>query len=72
MKNTRTLAGSLPMYSHLDMEYFVDFRCQELRPIETPHKPIPFLFIMDETMKSELRAIRAEFWGSCFMHGLDN
>jgi len=71
--NRRALAyrGTLPMICYGDMEYYVDFRLQEMRPADEPHKAFPFIFLCDEQLKANLRALRAEFSTPCFMEGLD-
>ena len=63
----------LPMYCYRGVEYFVDFRGEELRPADEPHKAYPFIYLCDEQLKAELRGLRAEF-SSClyYMMGLDD
>ena len=59
------------MYCYKGVEYFVDFRLQELRPKDHPHKFIPFTQLTNEQVKAELRGLRAEFSTPCYMEGLD-
>ena len=63
----------LPMFEYRDVEYFVDFRGEELRPVDEPHKAYPFIYLCDEELKKQLRGLRAEF-SSClyYMMGLDD
>jgi hypothetical protein len=63
---------SLPMIEYRDVEYFIDFRCQQLRPVHEPHKHYPFIYLCDEELKAQIRGIRAEFSTPCYMQGLDD
>jgi len=63
--------NTLPMICYRDVEYFIDFRLQQLRPAHEPHKAYPFVYLYDEELKAQLRGIRAEFFTPCFMEGLD-
>ena len=76
MGHTRTSTamrpGALPMTGHNGQDYFIDFRLQEIRPIDQPWNSTPFTAINDETLKAQIRGIRAEFWGLFYMEGLDD
>ena len=63
----------LPMYCYNGIECFVDFRGEEMRPADEPHKSFPFFRLTDDRVKAELRGLRAEF-SNCmyYMMGLDD
>ncbi len=63
---------ALPVYSYGEREYFVDFKLQELRPIDAPHENILFITLCEEDIRAELRVIRAEFGPLHYMRGLDD
>jgi hypothetical protein len=65
-------ARALPVYTYGEREYFVDFRLQELRPIDAPHENIQFITLCEDDIKEDLRGIRAEFGPCCYIPGLDD
>ena len=69
---TENRAGRLPVVGHNGDTYFIDFRLQEIRPADAPHRVTPFTEIECEALKERIRGIRAEFWGLYWMAGLDD
>ena len=67
-------AKALPVvYFPLVGDCYVDFRLQELRPVDEPHKAYPFIYLCDEELKKQLRGLRAEFSSALYyMMGLDD
>ncbi|RLD59818.1 MAG: hypothetical protein DRI97_00015 [Bacteroidetes bacterium] len=64
--------SALISYTYGDIEYFVDFLLEELRPQDAPHQPIQFIYLCEEDIRAELRGLRAEFGPNRFMVGLDS
>jgi hypothetical protein len=62
---------ALPTFEYREVEYFVDFRLKELRPVDEPYKRYPFAFLCDDELKAQLRGLRAEFSTPCYMPELD-
>jgi hypothetical protein len=63
---------ALPHFHHDGIDYFIDFRLEEIRPVNAPWQSIPFVFLCDEEMKAQIRGIRFDHWGQCYMAGLDD
>jgi hypothetical protein len=62
----------LPTVEHEGQTYFIDFRLEELRPIEQPFKSFPFVFLCDEQLKAKIRGQRAVSWQVYHMAGIDS
>lgn len=67
-----TQVRAMPVYTYGEHEYFVDFRLQELRPIDAPHQTIQFITLCEDDIRADLRGIRAEFGPIHYMRGLDD
>lgn len=61
----------LPIYTYGETVCSIDFKLEELRPVDAPYNVISFTELNDET-KADLRAIRAEFYGVCYIKSLDD
>jgi len=61
----------LPMITHENKSYFVDFWLKELRAFKPPLKIIKFTDITDNNLKSVLRGLRASYWRNVYINGLD-
>ena len=71
MRTQTTTPRQLPIYSYMDSEYYVDFRLREMREKDNPYNAVPFITLMDESVKADLRGLRAEFSTPCYMPELD-
>ena len=64
-------ARALPTVEHEGQTYFIDFRLEELRPVEQPFKSFPFVFLCDEQLKAKIRGQRAAAGHNYHMVGID-
>jgi len=63
--------AALPQISISGVNFFVDFRLEEIRPVNAPFLCIYF-DDLDEQYKKKIRGIRAERGPNAYIKGLDN
>ena len=63
--------SALPQMTISGVTYFVDFRLEEIRPVNAPYLAIWFIDL-DERYKKQLRGIRAERGQNMYIDSIDN
>jgi len=63
--------AALPQINISGVNYFVDFRLEEIRPVNAPFLSIYF-DDLDDTQKKAIRGIRAEKGPNAYIKTLDN
>jgi hypothetical protein len=66
------MATELPKVKYKGVEYIVDFKLGEIRPVKPPLRSIPFTSIKDEAFKAQLRGVRFNTWANEYIRGLDD
>ena len=63
--------NTLPQINIKGVNFIVDFRLEEVRPVNAPFLAIYF-DDLDEQFKKQIRGIRAERGPNAYIKGLDN